>query len=388
MTAAYGRADDGPGAPRSGDLSREQEVLPGDQAIAGLSQDRRIVPVRLALFAEMVKGRPWTPATLREVGGMEGVGVKFLEDTLSSPRSNPNHRYHQRAAQAVLKALLPETNADIKGRMRSIEELREASGYAGRPADFADLVRILDNDLRLITPVDPEGSVGDEEFPGHGPGWPRYFQLTHDYLVHALREWLTRKQRETRRGRAELLLAERAALWAARPEDRYLPSVREWAGIRLLTEAREDWSEPLEADDAARRAAQVIALAASARVAIVVAGHRPQVVGPLVPDRRVESGIAFQGTGRSLLTAETPRRCVLRNHPGDPGLRDGGPKPWPAGRRASRRRTLRRNSTPRLAVLIDRRRSGRPPLSAAPGGRRRPRSEVIKGELSLTTAIP
>ena len=41
----------------------------------------------------------------------------------------------------------------------------------------------------------------------------RYYQLTHDYLVHSLRDWLTRKQRETRRGRAELRLAERAALW-------------------------------------------------------------------------------------------------------------------------------------------------------------------------------
>ena len=31
----------------------------------------------------------------------------------------------------------------------------------------------------------------------------RYYQLTHDYLVHSLRDWLTRKQRETRRGRAD-----------------------------------------------------------------------------------------------------------------------------------------------------------------------------------------
>ncbi len=63
----------------------------------------------------------------------------------------------------------------------------------------------------------------------------RYYQLTHDYLVHSLRDWLTRKQRETRRGRAELRLAERSALWSAKPENRHLPSVLEWANIRLLT---------------------------------------------------------------------------------------------------------------------------------------------------------
>ena len=45
--------------------------------------------------------------------------------------------------------------------MRSEAELREASGYAGRPGDFDDLVRILDSELRLITPTDPEGTTGD-----------------------------------------------------------------------------------------------------------------------------------------------------------------------------------------------------------------------------------
>ena len=53
----------------------------------------------------------------------------------------------------------------------------------------------------------------------------RYYQLTHDYLVPSLRDWLTRKQRETRRGRAELRLAERTALWSGKPESRFLPSV-------------------------------------------------------------------------------------------------------------------------------------------------------------------
>jgi tetratricopeptide (TPR) repeat protein len=67
--------------------------------------------------------------------------------------------------------------------------------------------------------------------------------LTHDYLVHSLREWLTRKQKESKRGRAELLLADRAAVWTARPEIRQLPSFVQWARIRLLT-ARKTWTTP------------------------------------------------------------------------------------------------------------------------------------------------
>jgi serine/threonine protein kinase/formylglycine-generating enzyme required for sulfatase activity len=254
LGTAYGKLPE-----RTRDYSREQHAFL-DQVIGDLAQDGKIISVRLALFAEMMKGKPWTPATLREVGGTEGIGLTFLEETFSASTAPPEHRLHQKGAQAVLKTLLPESGTDIKGQMRSRQELLEASGYAGRPRDFDDLVRILDPELRLITPTDPSGKdegggMKDEE-PGqpsagigsdssltHHPSSFRYYQLTHDYLVHSLRDWLRRKQRETRRGRAELRLAERAALWEAKPENRHLPSVLEWANIRLLTRKR-DWTEP------------------------------------------------------------------------------------------------------------------------------------------------
>ena len=100
------------------DRSKEQDAFL-DQAVAGLAQDGKVVPVRLSLFAEMVKSKPWTPAALREIGGAEGVGVAFLEETFSSPTAPPHHRLHQKTAQAVLAALLPEAGTDIKGHNRS-----------------------------------------------------------------------------------------------------------------------------------------------------------------------------------------------------------------------------------------------------------------------------
>jgi serine/threonine protein kinase/formylglycine-generating enzyme required for sulfatase activity len=203
------------------------------QAVAGLSENGKVICVRLALFAEMMKGRPWTRAALKEVGGAKGVGATFLEETFSAATAPPEHRYHQKGARAVLKALLPDTGADIKGSMRSHDELLRASGYAGRPGEFAELVRILDHELRLITPTDPEAHdrVEVENVP---PG-ARYYQLSHDYLVHSLRDWLASKQRETRRGRAELCLAERAVAWNARPDARLLPSFWESPAILLWT---------------------------------------------------------------------------------------------------------------------------------------------------------
>jgi len=219
-------------------LSKDQQNFL-DQAISGLTQDGRIISVRLALFAEMIKGKPWTPATLRDVGGTEGVGVTFLEETFSSSQANPKHRLHEKAARALLKKLLPETGTDIKGQMRSEAELQDASGTTGRHRDFVELLHILDGELRLITPTEP-ADTGDEQ-PTASPGG-RNYQLTHDYLVHSLRDWLTRKQRETRRGRAELRLAERSASWNAKPENRHLPSPLESANIRLLTN-KKGWTD-------------------------------------------------------------------------------------------------------------------------------------------------
>src|SRR5215470_16320175 len=104
----------------------------------------------------MLKGRPWTPASLKEVGGTEGVGVTFLEEMFAAPTANPKHRLHQKAARAVLKALLPEAGTYIKGHVRSQQELLQASGYGNRSKDFDELRCILDGELRLITPTDPE----------------------------------------------------------------------------------------------------------------------------------------------------------------------------------------------------------------------------------------
>ena len=143
------------------EITKEQRLFL-DQAIAELAQDGKVVSVRLALFAEMVKGKPWTPATLREVGGAAGVGVTFLEETFISPQANPRHRMHQKAAQAVLKALLPDSGTDIKGQMRSEQELQSSAGNAARPRDFHEVLHILDSELRLITPTDPEGSGAEQ----------------------------------------------------------------------------------------------------------------------------------------------------------------------------------------------------------------------------------
>src|SRR5262245_51414982 len=138
VLTAFGRAF-GALPEREKSLTKDQDSFL-DQAVAGLVQDGKVVSVRLALFAEMGRGTPWPPATLREVGGAEGVGVTFLEETFAASTAPPPHRLHQKAAQMVLKVLLPEAGTDIKGHMRSQPDLLAASGYRSRPRDFEELL--------------------------------------------------------------------------------------------------------------------------------------------------------------------------------------------------------------------------------------------------------
>ena len=165
---------------------------------------------------------------------MEGIGEIFLEESFAARSAPLPHRVHQRAAQAVLQALLPDSRSDIRDQIKPVGVLREASGYADRRSDFDELMYILDNELRMVTPVDPMSRSGEVD-GAPGRKGETYYQLTHDYLVPSLRQWLSRKQRQTRRGRAELQLASTTALWCDRPDSRRLPSFGEWLKILAFT---------------------------------------------------------------------------------------------------------------------------------------------------------
>jgi serine/threonine protein kinase/formylglycine-generating enzyme required for sulfatase activity len=224
---AYGRLPE-----NAAEHSPEQQAFL-EQAIADLAHEGTVIPVRLALFADMVKGKPWTQATLQSIGGIEGVGVTFLEETFAARSAPPQHRQHLSAAKGVLKALLPEAGTDLKGHRRSRADLVAAAGTDCRPEEFSALLQRLESDVRLITPIDAADFAGSAQ----------YYQLTHDYLVPSLREWLVRKQKESRRGRAELLLADLASTWNARRENRQLPSLWQWLQIWTWTQAK-NWTAP------------------------------------------------------------------------------------------------------------------------------------------------
>jgi len=223
------------------DQSEAQTAFIG-QTIADLTEDNRLYPVRLSVFVEMVKDRPWNPETLIEMGGAKGVGVAFLENSVGS-RSRQSRRIHEQAARSVLAALIPESG-NLKDSAKTKSELLRVSNYTTRPKDFDDLMLLLDVELRLLTPT----SSANEEIPDSGRNSHSsqviaepVYQLTHDFLVPSIRTWLHRELRETRRGRARLLIHEQAVLWNQRPSKRSLPSLSEWIGLQLWTR-RKEWT--------------------------------------------------------------------------------------------------------------------------------------------------
>jgi serine/threonine protein kinase/formylglycine-generating enzyme required for sulfatase activity len=232
---AFDRLPEGP-------LTASQERFVA-QVVDSLKEKGKVTPIRLSLFADMFQGRPWDTSVLKRMGGAEGIGLAFLEESIGDEAIDPRVRSMQPAARRLLKALLPESTTDLKGRMLSRAELLAATGQEDHPREFEELIGLLHDDLRLIMPGDPAHGTDSTEsirLAAHEQAGDSYYQLTHDYLVPVLKRWLTSKQRETTRGRAELLLEDRVALWSARPERRSLPSPLEWALIRLFTD-RSRW---------------------------------------------------------------------------------------------------------------------------------------------------
>ena len=236
---AYGRL------PATSSLLSPQQKEFLESAIAGLAVDGKVVALRLALFAEIMKNWEWTPTMLKKVGGSKGVGVAFLEQPFGTHNAAARFRQHQEAARNVLQSLLPPSNRAIRSPATS-HELLQASGYEKRPQDFSDLLSILDGELRLITPCvseENQASIELQAVHAHATESATAYQLAHDFLVPSLREWLSLQQRETQQGRAQLLLAERADLWAILPENRQLPSLWQVPGILWWTRQR-NWTAP------------------------------------------------------------------------------------------------------------------------------------------------
>ena len=91
--------------------------------------DSALVLPSVALLAEILKSQPWNMASLTNLGGMRGIGVRYLEQVFDSSASPPHFRRHQDAILKMLVCLLPADSISIRGQRVDLDKLAPAAGY-------------------------------------------------------------------------------------------------------------------------------------------------------------------------------------------------------------------------------------------------------------------
>ncbi|MEL6107930.1 MAG: SUMF1/EgtB/PvdO family nonheme iron enzyme, partial [Planctomycetota bacterium] len=226
--AAHGRLPS-----NAGELSpANQQFL--DAAVDYLAKDGRVICVQLALLTEMLKGRTWeSTGGIFDDGGAD-LGMRFFDETFDSESAPRRIRMHAEGSRRVLRCLLPELGSPIKGALRTEQELFDASGYIDRET-FRQLVSLLDRELHLITPTDrgddasTASSGSDSAVSSHSTTG---YQLTHDFLITPIRQWIDYHSQATPQGQAKIRLDQFTELYRLHPRRQSLPTMSEYFWIR------------------------------------------------------------------------------------------------------------------------------------------------------------
>lgn len=196
--------------------------------ISELATADYVVCVRLSLFAEMFRDRPWTSSELRVVGGVTGIGEKFLEATFGPTSRDKRLRSLGTHAQKILGALLPPLGSDIRSGCKNEAELLALTGLENARPTFQAVLKTLDHQLKLITRMEDDESTTQNPNTGSAPLPAMVFQLTHDSMIESIRAWLERQSGRTREGRAGQRLRELGLQVVPGQTPRYLPTHFEW----------------------------------------------------------------------------------------------------------------------------------------------------------------
>lgn len=229
----YGKAFGTIGA--NGPTSKQQQFV--DKAAKMLAHEGYVVCMQLVLFAELVRDKTWDASTIGKIGGKDGIGETLLESTLSNARSNRKFNSQVDLVKTILSELLPQVGSPIRENSVSLIDLSNAVERRPDDPEFQSAISLLETDLKLITavefqetnverPLDNSNSVGNEDETNEPDHVATYncvnYQLTHDYLVSPIRNWLVRKSKESWKGRAELKFTDNFELWNRTKHSRHL----------------------------------------------------------------------------------------------------------------------------------------------------------------------
>ena len=210
--------------PDSPQLNRSQKNFL-KRSIELLEFEGRIRPVDLALFTEMLKTREWKPSVLESISCLEVLGERFLDDI--SERLSKDARFDGvkvgEALSGILAALLPSCGSELKGASKTRDELVATQEAPSKQTKL--LLEALDREERVIAPADSADS----------------YQLSHDVLVPAVRNWLRQDLQRTVWGRIKQRRLNLADAWIGagrRPE--LLPPLTLWLQFLLVRATEEN----------------------------------------------------------------------------------------------------------------------------------------------------
>ncbi|MEM7386756.1 MAG: formylglycine-generating enzyme family protein, partial [Verrucomicrobiota bacterium] len=167
------------------------------------------------------------PASLEGLGGIEGIGQRFLNNIASRLENDAKFRDLHQSFTPLLSELLPDAGVPLKKTGQSTSHL--ASRLQTTRENLEPLLVYLDREERLIAPA------GEKE---------RDWQLSHDFFVSPVREWVHRDQQKTFRGRLSVRKSDQTAIWNSRGRRReFLPGWLSWIqflGVRNGCAAEKD----------------------------------------------------------------------------------------------------------------------------------------------------
>lgn len=185
-------------------------------SIDQMADQGKVVPIHIAMFAQMVDPESWHLTELKKKGGWQGIGIRFLNKIFSDKRLANS----ESICRELLAQLLPESDSEIKGAEKSLSQLMPADASERFKSRLLRVLDLLDREFRVITPTEVDESE-------------RHYQLAHDSLVIPIRTWLAQKEAQTWQGRSRARITPLIAQWNERPENRFLPSLLELIPIKL-----------------------------------------------------------------------------------------------------------------------------------------------------------
>lgn len=221
-------------------MGREAGTLPADgtplstsqqqfirQAVDELSQDGYVVCVHLVMFAQMVRVQKWSPRGLSRGGGVVGACAFFFQELFQkSGNQSPEYRRVADAVAPILLRLIPEEDATVATVSVPYQDLAESARAEGCGHLFDDCLKILRDDLRIVTVVaDDRPSITDDEaaVEAEHPDREARYRLSHDFLIEPINVWLDSVRSRTWRGRAKSRLMKLSDAWSRRPLPYHLP---------------------------------------------------------------------------------------------------------------------------------------------------------------------